>query len=206
MFMKKKDLEIFLEKVPNFPDPKINLEQYKTPASIAADILYQAFLKQDIQDKNVLDLGCGTGIFAVGASLLHAKNVQGFDIDEPCILQAIQFAQNHRLDISFTVIDIEDIDQKGDTAIMNPPFGAQKKNKHADRIFMKKALSLCPIVYSLHLEHTWPFMQKLTKALQAGTEIISSYQFPIKGSYFFHKKLVSSFPIILLRTTTFDLK
>jgi putative methylase len=203
--MKKKDLEIFLEKVPNFPDPKINLEQYKTPAYIAADMLYQAFLKEDIQDKCVLDLGCGTGIFAVGASMLHAKNVKGFDIDEACILQAIQFAKDHQLDLSFTVTDIEDVDQKGDTAIMNPPFGAQKKNKHADRIFMKKALSLCPVVYSLHLEYTWPFMQKLIRALQANTMIVASYQFPIKGSYFFHKHLVSSVPIILLRTTRLDL-
>ena len=198
--MKKKDLEIFLEKVPPFPDPKIDLEQYKTPASLAADILYQALLNHDIQDKNVLDLGCGTGIFAVGASLLHAKNVYGFDSDESCIMKAIQFGQDHQLNISFTVKDIRDIDQHGDTAIMNPPFGAQKKNKHADRMFMKKALSLCPIVYSLHLEHTWSFMQKLTNALHAETTILSTYQFPIKGIYFFHKKLISSVPIILLRT------
>ena len=37
---KKKHLEMILEKVPNHPNPKVGLEQYSTPATIAADLVW----------------------------------------------------------------------------------------------------------------------------------------------------------------------
>ena len=197
--MKKKDLEIFLEKVPSFQQPSFELEQYKTPAVIAADMLFYAFINHDIEGKTVIDFGCGTGIFAVGATYLHAQKIYGFDIDKQCIRQAQTFADNQALSIYYESKDVKNISQKADTAIMNPPFGAQKKNHHADRIFLEKAIQLCSVVYSLHLENTLPFIHQITSALQASVEEIKTYQFPIKGSFYFHKKLVSSVPVIFLR-------
>jgi len=197
--MKKKDLEIFLEKVPPFQQPSFELEQYKTPAVIAADMLFQAFINHDIEDKIVIDFGCGTGIFAVGAALLHAQKVYGFDMDEQCIKKAKTFADEQLLTIHYEAKNIKEITQKADTAIMNPPFGAQKKNIHADRVFLEKAIELCSVVYSLHLEQTLPFIYQLTNALHTSVEEMNTYQFPIKGSFYFHKKLVSSVPIKFLR-------
>jgi putative methylase len=57
--MKKKELEILLQKVPSPINPQPTLEQYTTPASIAADIIFIAHQFGDIYEKTVLDLGCG---------------------------------------------------------------------------------------------------------------------------------------------------
>ena len=69
MCMKKRDLEIMLESVTKFKDPDPFLEQYHTPSVIASDILFTAYSESDIQGRKVNDLGCGTGIFAIGAYL-----------------------------------------------------------------------------------------------------------------------------------------
>ena len=80
--MKKKDLEIRLQNLAPFKEPKVELEQYPTHSSIATDILFEAYANGDIAGKDVVDLGCGTGIFAIGASLLGASSVTAYDLDK----------------------------------------------------------------------------------------------------------------------------
>ncbi|HEV8361491.1 MAG TPA: 50S ribosomal protein L11 methyltransferase, partial [Candidatus Thermoplasmatota archaeon] len=63
---------MLLQKVPPHPAPKAELEQYQTPAPIAADLVYRALAAGDVAGKRVLDLGCGTGILAIGAALVGA--------------------------------------------------------------------------------------------------------------------------------------
>ena len=63
--MRRKDLEIALEKVPRFEDPDPSLEQYPTPAAIAAEIVFDAYRRGDIAGMKVMDLGCGTGMFSM---------------------------------------------------------------------------------------------------------------------------------------------
>lgn len=82
---KKKHLEMILENIPAHPNPKVNLEQYSTSATIAADLLWNAWSIGDIENKNILDLGCGTGILAMGSLLMGAKSVLGLDIDDESI-------------------------------------------------------------------------------------------------------------------------
>ncbi|MBO4763982.1 MAG: class I SAM-dependent methyltransferase, partial [Candidatus Methanomethylophilaceae archaeon] len=60
--MKKKDLEISLQSLETFRNPKVRLEQYPTPSVIASDILFSAYAAGDIAGKRVADLGCGTGL------------------------------------------------------------------------------------------------------------------------------------------------
>ena len=91
--MKKKELEIVLQKLPPNPAPIIKLEQYPTPANIAADIIFHAYIEDDIADRTVLDLGCGTGIFAIGAKLLSASEVLGMDIDGTSLAIAEGYAK-----------------------------------------------------------------------------------------------------------------
>ena len=76
--MKKRELEIILENLRGFESPKIQLEQYVTPPSLAAFIAVNARLHGDLT--TVFDLGCGTGVLAIATSLLGAYSV-GFDID-----------------------------------------------------------------------------------------------------------------------------
>ena len=70
--MKKKDLEIQLQRIQNFKDPDPALEQYMTPSVIATDILFDAYSKGDVEGLKVVDLGCGTGMFSIGSWLLGA--------------------------------------------------------------------------------------------------------------------------------------
>lgn len=87
---KKRHLEIAIENIPQFESPNIDLEQYTTPSTIVADILWNANLLGDIFDKNILDLGCGTGVFTISSLLLKGKSATGIDID----LNAIKIAKN----------------------------------------------------------------------------------------------------------------
>jgi putative methylase len=197
--MKKKELELFLETVPDFTNPKPWLEQYRTPSSIVSNILFIAYGFHDILEKRILDLGCGTGIFAFGAKKLHASNVIGVDKDPECINQAKLFARIHHIDIKLICSDISSITEKVDTVIMNPPFGAQKQNLHADRVFLEKAIELSSVIYSLHLEHTIEYIQKYLRSKGKEGRNLQTYQFPLSAQFNFHTKLKDMISVALLQ-------
>ncbi len=181
--MKKKQLEIILEQVEGFSAPSASLEQYATPATIAAELLYLAFMKGDLQDV-VYDLGCGTGILAIGAALLGATDVIGFDMDESAIKTAQQNAQQLNVDVEFISTPIEDVNGRANTVVMNPPFGAQVKG--SDRPFLTKALEVADMVYSIHNSGSYEFIKRFISP----AVIIERYhaEFPIRRTFNFHKK------------------
>ena len=60
--MRRKELESILQGLSTFRDPKPELEQYPTSGHLACQIVYTAeSMFGDIEDQNVLDLGCGCG-------------------------------------------------------------------------------------------------------------------------------------------------
>lgn len=197
--MKKKQLEIFLQQTPNYSKPKPALEQYQTPAVIAADLLFFAYQHHDIMDRAVVDLGCGTGIFSFGAAVLAAKKVIGIDKDEESIQIAKEFAEIHNLAITFLLQDISTVNIAADTVMMNPPFGAQKSNVHADQVFLKKALKTAPVIYSLHLTKTVPFLTNFLQKNNACIDTVLEGSFPLKAQFRFHKKLVENVSVSILR-------
>lgn len=181
--MLKKHLEIKLQRIPPIPNPKPNLEQYSTPSEIATDILYIAYFFGDIEGKKVCDLGCGTGIFSIGAKILGAKKVVGIDIDENAIKIAKKFAKKFKLKIDFRSGDIKKLLEKFDTVIQNPPFGSQKRK--ADRIFLEKAMEIAKVVYTLHNAKTVHFIRKFVKGK---ITFEKKYKFKIRYLFNFHKK------------------
>ena len=200
--MKQKDLEIILQKVPIYERPNPFIEQYTTPANIAADIIFTAFRFGDIQDKKIVDLGCGTGIFAFGAKLANAKEVVGIDIDDQSIKIAEKYAEQNNEDIQFMTKDVKDVDIKCDTVIMNPPFGAQKSNRWADRRFIEKGFEMAKVIYSLHLSKTLNFIEKMILSLSGEIDYYKKYAFTIKHSFSFHNKKSLKFNVTLLRILT----
>ncbi len=200
--MKKKELEIILQRVPNFKNPIPNLEQYLTPANIAADIIYLAFQYGDIKNKTIVDLGCGTGIFCFGAFIAGADKVIGVDIDKNSIDIARNYSNINNYEVNFFVENIENVNLKCDTILMNPPFGAQKGNINIDRRFIEKGFEISSVIYSLHLSKTIDFIQKLVK--KKGGEIVffKNYEFPIKWSFDFHKKRLVNYNVTLLKILT----
>lgn len=200
--MKQKELEIILQKIPCFKNPKPELEQYITPAHIAADILFTAYHFGDIKNKIIVDLGCGTGIFSIGAQLLGAAKVVGIDIDNECIEQARNYVFEKKLDVNFMLNEVKNVSVVCDTIIMNPPFGAQKSNISADRAFIEKGFEISSVIYSLHLTKTIPFIEKMVAALQGEITHSKNYVFAIKHSFDFHKKKQMNYDVSLIRIHT----
>ncbi len=202
---RKKDLEIILQKLPAHPAPIVKLEQYPTPAIIAADILYTAYLEGDITDNVVLDLGCGTGIFAIGAKLLGANTVIGIDVDGTSLAIGNGYAETLSLEIDFIEDDVSNLDRamfselRINTVFQNPPFGAQKSGRGADRIFLEKAIAISEVVYSIHLSKTQKFIELLIEKLGGIITLKKEYSFPINHMFFFHTKEHVNYDVILLR-------
>jgi len=149
--IRKLDLELFLSKIAPQPAPKVHLEQYTTSESVSATMLYiAAYINNGIIGKTVLDLGCGTGRLALGASYLGAENVVGIDVDKLAIRTAFENSVKVGLtgNVQWINGDIQAIVGGFDTVIQNPPFGVQ--TREADRAFIVRALELANSVYSLH--------------------------------------------------------
>lgn len=183
--MKKKELELALSKAPPFPDPDPSLEQYPTPADIAAEIIHSAYMAGDIGGRKVADLGCGTGIFSVGAALMGA-DVTGFDISAGALAEAGRFAASLGLEIDFVQSDIADVEFRADTVLMNPPFGSQ--TRHADRPFLEKAMDIAGTVYSIHMANSVRFVERLAESRGRSVGSCKIYKYTIPHTFSFHKK------------------
>ena len=59
------------------PESSFGTGQHETTA-----LCLEAIEKVDISGKNVLDMGCGSGILGIGASMLGAKSITAVDIEE----------------------------------------------------------------------------------------------------------------------------
>ena len=184
--MKKKDLEMGLQKVRNFDDPDPFLEQYMTPATIAADILFDAYSKGDIKDLKVVDLGCGTGMFSIGAWMLGAAQVDGYDISESALRIAEINKTELNADVSFHNSDIINVKEGADTIFMNPPFGCQ--NRNADRPFLDRAMDLSECVYSIHMANTLDFVTEYVEKKGRRVEFSKIYKYDIHNTFSFHTK------------------
>ena len=169
--IRKLDLELFLSKIISQPSPQVRLEQYTISEQIAAKVLYlAAYANNDIIGKSVLDLGCGTGRFALGASFVGARDVVGVDIDRSAIKTASQNSRKVGLvkNIQWINCDISMIVGTFDTVLQNPPFGI--RTREADRAFLIKALEVGNSIYSLH-NHP-EFDKQLIKQLKASQGVM----------------------------------
>lgn len=141
--------------VAGFDDPRAPLEQYRTPPEVAATLIHTADLQGDIDGQTVVDLGCGTGMLALAAALRGPEHVVGLDLDPAPLSTAL--ANERRVASTATVEWI-----RGDatqaplcppdpvTVVMNPPFGAQIGNEHADRAFLETTARIASVSYSIH--------------------------------------------------------
>lgn len=192
--MKKKQLEILLERLEGFQNPSLQREQYVTPAPVAAEMLYIAHLRGELN--NVCDLGCGTGVLAIGAALLGAKAV-GVELDPDALATAKANASRLGVDVEFIRGDVGSIALKGiETIVMNPPFGAQKASR-GDRAFLRKATEMASVIYSLHNRGSEGFIKRFIEPCTI--EEIYCIPFPMKRCFEFHSKDIKTIDVELYR-------
>ena len=194
--MKKRELEILLERVADIEQPEVESEQYATPAPVAAELLFFAYSHGDIADRIVYDLGCGNGILGIGAKLLGARVVIGIDKDEKALETARKNSQRLAVDVDFKHCKIQEVEDNGDTVVMNPPFGAQRRNRHADRAFLERAFVIAPVIYSIHNAGSEAFIRRL---LPTTTIERFSVAFPLKRRFAFHQKDRKVIPVDIYR-------
>ena len=178
---------------PDFNQPKPELEQYATPVDIVLEIVKHAKALGHLSAK-VADLGCGTGRLAIGAAITGAR-VTGFEIDEDALKIAKDYSIRENLDIKWINLAIENIEEKFETVLMNPPFGSQRPG--ADRSFLKKSLEIARNIWTIHLAETRDFIESFVK--QNSGNIISAYEFDfkIKRTMDFHSKDIKKEKAIL---------
>jgi putative methylase len=199
--MKLKRLEMTLQRVAGYSSPRPALEQYQTPAPLAARLLYHALMKGDIEGKVVCDLGSGTGVLAIGAALLGAASVKGVDVDKKAVDIAYANAELLDADVKFIVADVKDqtlLEVLGlcDTVIMNPPFGAQKV--HADRPFIDLAISVAPVIYSIFNAGSTQFIKTYTTDRAEIDERVGGL-FAMKRTFSFHTQDIQEIGVEILR-------
>ncbi|KAG5060769.1 hypothetical protein AAZX31_01G132900 [Glycine max] len=191
--MKLKQLEGLLGGLQQFPQPKVELEQYPTGPHIASRMLFTAENSfEDVSDKVVADFGCGCGTLGVAAALLSAEHVLGIDIDPESLEIASNNAEELEVDIDFIQSNVMDLGWRGrivDTVIMNPPFGTRKKG--ADLDFLSVALKVASqAVYSLHKTSTRDHVKRtaLRDFNASSAEVICELRYDVPKMYKFHKK------------------
>ncbi|KQM76894.1 ribosomal protein L11 methyltransferase [Pedobacter sp. Leaf216] len=84
----------FHEPQPSYPyeiviDPKM---AFGTGHHQTTTMVMQYILAADLKDKDILDMGCGTGILAILASKLGAKSLMAIDYDDICYESTIENA------------------------------------------------------------------------------------------------------------------
>jgi len=165
--------------VAGFEDPRVDLEQYRTPPDLAAHLVHTADLHGDIEDRIVVDLGTGTGMLALGAVLRGPAAVVGIDLD-PAPLETAR-ANERRVaaatDVEWVLGDATAVALCPDgptTVVMNPPFGAQSGNEHADRGFLATAAEIADVSYSVHNAGSESFVESF--AADAGGDVTHAFE------------------------------
>lgn len=192
----KKNLAIFLESLDLFSRPKLRLEQYPTPSSLAAEIAVTA----SIIDSNTglfFDLGCGTGVLTVAMAVV-GFDVVGVDVDREAVRIAARNIKKAGVDAGLIQQDVRFLElRKRVGVVMNPPFGI--KMRHADRVFLKKAFEVGEVVYSIHSAGSEEFVKRMANENNFMVTHVWRYRIPLRKTYSFHQKPYKLIPVEVFR-------
>lgn len=201
MFKSKKELEIFTESIPTFRKPKLKLEQYPTDASIVATAVWDAYMRGLLD--TVLDLGCGTGRFAIAAAAMGARSVLCIDIDP----DALDVAREYIKKLKFEVIDFLAVNttyltlaKRFAVGFQNPPFGIWS-TRGLDVAFLKTALRHVDVVYTIHKLTTLDYVRRIVEKWGYKLEVLEKSYLTLKPLFRHHKRRVYRVGVFLARVS-----
>jgi len=203
MVRSRRELAVILSRAPLFPYPKRGFEQYVTDGETASELLWEAYMRGDISGRVVLDLGCGTGVLAIGSAILGADHVICLEVDEEALAEAYKWACTEGvLDrLSHVVLFVPDVWMRAvDTIVMNPPFGVHRRG--ADLMFLRTALKLRPrAIYSIHMSDrgTREMVRRTAQDIGYTVQIFSTRNIMIPQLYESHRRRVYRVTVDLYR-------
>ena len=186
-------LAVLLSRLEGFERPKVRVEQYVTDAEVAAEVLWNVFMKGDIGKVSV-DIGCGPGMLGIGLLALGAQKVYFVDFDQKVLetakrnLDKVESEYNIMGEAVFRLQDVDGFNEKVDLVIMNPPFGV--KVRHMDKVFLKKAFEISKVVYSFHKSESKKFLESFSKDNNFRITNVFDFEFPLKATMSFHSKRI----------------
>jgi len=130
--------------------------------------------KYDLDSKNVLDFGCGSGILSIAAKKLNAKDITAIDTDELAISSAkenIKYSELSSIKLRIGSIEILDYDKKFDFIFAN--ISSNIISKYSDILFSllnKNGILLCSGILTIHMKETLLNLEK------SGFVLISSFE------------------------------
>lgn len=196
---RRRDLERRLSGLAGFTHARIDLEQYPTPPAIAAHLIHFAALQGDIERQVIFDLGSGPGILAIGAALRDAETAIGIEIDQEAITIARQNARSVGVEafVSWIIGDVLHppvCRVPNSTVLMNPPFGAQHDQTHADRQFLEVARRLGRVSYSIHNAGSQEFIEAYAADNAGMVTAGFALEFDLTRQFSFHEAERTSIP------------
>ena len=186
-------LAVLLSRLEGFERPKVRVEQYVTDAEVAAEVLWNVFMKGDIGKVSV-DIGCGPGMLGIGLLALGAQKVYFVDFDQKVLetakrnLDKVESEYNIMGEAVFRLQDVDGFNEKVDLVIMNPPFGV--KVRHMDKVFLKKAFEISKVAYSFHKSESKKFLESFSKDNNFRITNVFDFEFPLKATMSFHSKRI----------------
>ena len=183
---------------------KRELEQYFTPIEIAADLLWNIYMRGELQNRTVADLGAGYGILGLGAALLGARKVYLVELDKELARLIERNANLLGVSERCEIIhgDAKKFSRQVDLVIQNPPFGIETR-KGEDLEFLRVAASIAPLVYSMHHYHPRAIQTIISKFRKFYPDAVVSvawiYEFHIPSMLQTHRRRQHRYKVAVLR-------
>ncbi|GAA5943856.1 METTL5 family protein [Sporobolomyces koalae] len=206
--MKLKELESELQPLRGFAEPKRELEQYVTSPHLASRMIFTAATQfDDIEDKVVLDMGCGCAVLSIACVMMGAESVTSVDMDPDALAIARENVESVEMEehIEFVhaeigtkgskptlegvpIFDPESVlKERPDTVVMNPPFGTW--NKGIDAVFLEIGCKVAKTaVYSLNKSSTREFLERKAKSLGFTGTVIAQMRYDLPKTMAHHKQ------------------
>lgn len=98
------------------------------------EILVDLILKEDLSDKEILDIGTGSGAIAISLDLESKARVSACDISKKALEVAASNAKRLGAEVKFIQSDLfENIDKKFDIIVSNPPYISEQEYESLEK-------------------------------------------------------------------------